>query len=352
MVRVLVLCLVTLPVALSARPSGAQELVTRLTLEDAVRLATRENPTLRAKGFELESARTGEITAGLRPNPTASYLMEQLGTGNEPQQTVTIGQTLELGGKRLRRLDSARAATRVAGYDLTEVRRQILFQVKRAYADVLAAQAALDLAEQNLRTLAEIERVQRFRAEKGDISELELLRLQVQQFAFQRDALEARQALQTAKIALRAVAGPDRIAQAFEVVGDLTFREVRYPGPDLVTLALANRPDLRSAEAAREKARADVNLARANPTWDVTPLLEYQRLPGNHTVGFAVSVPIRVFDRNQGEIARTMVEADRAEELRRAVLAQVRAEVLTALAALEGQRQKVLALRDVYLPKA
>ncbi len=337
---------------LAAGAAGAQERIAQLSLDEAVGLATRENHTLRAKGFELETVRANEITAGLRPNPTMSYLAEQWGNSGDPQHTASISQTLEMGGKRQRRLDSARAATRVAGHDLAEVRRQIVLQTKSVFVGILAAKAALALAEQNLKTIEELERVQRVRAERGDISELELTRIQVQRFAFERDALDARQAVRTARIALRAVAGPDRIAEDFDVVGELEFRDVRYPGPDLYQIALANRPDLRAVEAAREKARADINLARANAAWDITPLLEYQRLGQTNTAGFGVSVPIRIFDRNQGEIARTMVEADRVEEIRRAILVQIRADVGTALAAVEVQRQKVLALRDTFLPKA
>ena len=338
---------------LAAGAAGAQAPIAQLSLDEAVGLATRENHVLRAKGLELETVRANEITAGLRPNPTASYLAEQFGGPvDQRQHTVALTQTLETGGKRQRRLDSARAATRVAGHDLAEVRRQIVLQTQSVFVGVLAAKAALALAEQNLKTIEELERVQRVRAERGDISELELTRIQVQRFAFERDALDARQAVRTARIALRAVAGPDRIAEDFDVAGELEFRDVRFPGPDLVQIALANRPDLRTVEAAREKARADINLARANAAWDITPLLEYQRVGQANTAGFGVSVPIRIFDRNQGELARTMVEADRVEEVRRAILVQIRADVGTALAAVEVQRQKVLALRDTYLPKA
>ena len=343
-----------LPLLLGAQDAAAQDPLTRVSLEEAVNLATRQNHTLRAKALELEGVRAGEITAGLRPNPGLSFLADQYGGGsqNPVEYAVTISQTLELGGKRQRRLDSARAATRVAGHDLAEVRRQIVLQTQSAFVGVQAAKAALALAEQNLKSIEELETVQRFRAEKGDISELELIRIQVQRFAFERDALDARQAVRGAKIALRALAGPDRIAEDFDVVGELAFRDVSYPGPDLVGLALANRPDVKAAEAAREKARADVNLARANAAWDLTPLVEYKRIGADNTAGFGFSVPIRLFDQNQGEIARTLVEAERVEETRRALLVQVRAEVGTALAAAEAQRQKVLALQDTYLPKA
>ena len=113
----------------------AQEAIRRLSLDEALALALRQNPTVRAKVAELRSVRASEITAGLRPNPTATYLAEQFGGGSAAlvQHTFSIGQPIELGGKRQRRLESARAATRVTGHELEDVRRQIVFQVKKAF---------------------------------------------------------------------------------------------------------------------------------------------------------------------------------------------------------------------------
>lgn len=334
--------------------AGAQERVTHLSLDDAILLATRENRTLRAKEYEYRAVRASEITAGLRPNPSASYLAEQIpaGTDAKNQYTVTLSQPIETGGKRRRRIESARAGTRVTEAELADVRRQVVLQVKKAFTDALVARATLALAEQNLKTLDEVERLQRFRAEKGDISELELLRIQVQRFTFERDAADARQALRAGKIVLRAVAGPDSLADDFDLVGELESREVAVRRDDLYRLALANRPDLRAAEAAREKARADVNLARANASWDVTPQLEYQRIGNDNTIGFGFSVPLRIFDRNQGEIARTQAEVQRADTLREAAVLQALSEVDTALAGVMTERGKLVALQDVYLPKA
>src|SRR6516165_5922875 len=273
----------------------AQERLTSLTLDEALSLATRENFTLRAAQFDYQATRANEVTAGLIPNPSLSYLGEQL---NEPangqQYTAAIGQTIETGGKRQRRLDSARATTLVAGHALTGVEQQVLFQVKKSFTDLLTAKAALELAEQNLKTIGEIEKIQSLRAAKGDLSELELLRIQVQQYSFQRDAADARQAIQAAKSALRTFAGPDRIADDYDVVGKLDFRDFTFNKPELYNLAQANRPEIRAAEAAREKARADINLAQANAWWDLTPLLEYRRDGKIDTVGVGIIFPIRV----------------------------------------------------------
>src|SRR5262245_32170574 len=116
-------------------------------------------------------------------------------------------------------------------------------------------------------------------------------------------------------------------------------------------MALDARPDLRAAQAAREKASADINLAKANAWWDVTPQLEYQRIGPDNTIGFGFALPIKLFDRNQGEIARARAEAQRIDAAREALLAQALAEVDTALASVMAERQKAMLLRDTYLPK-
>lgn len=336
-----------------ALPAAAQVPLQRLTVDEAVAAALQHNPSLRAKTLELGSTQANEITAGLRPNPVASYLAEQLGNRNvDSQQTVTLGQPIETGGKRRRRLESARAATAVTTEEIADARRQVILLVRKAFTNALVARATIELAEDNLKALDEVERLQRFRVERGDLSELELLRLQVQRFAFERDATDARQAGETARIALRSAIGPAGVAESVEIVGALDFRDVSLDPSTLRRRALEARPDLRAAEAAQAKARADVELARANAWWDFTPQLEYQRIGNDNTIGVGISVPLRIFDRNQGEIARARSEVSRAAALRQAAATQALAEVDTAYAGVLVLRERVISLRDVYLPKA
>jgi outer membrane protein, heavy metal efflux system len=333
---------------------GQQPALSRVGLDDVLQLALHQNPTLRAQQFALESTKAGEITAGLRPNPTMNFLAEQFGGGSasQIQYTVNVGQPIELGGKRQRRIDSARAATRVAGYQLEDLRRQTILQVKTAFAGALIAREQVALAEENLKTLDDTERLQRLRVEKGDLSELELLRIQMQRFTFERDAADARQALAAAKIALRTAAGERNIAPNFDVAGELGFKEVPLDRTAVRRAALDHRPDLRASEADRERARADHRLARANAWFDITPQIEYQRIGPDNTVGFGFSIPLRLFDRNQGEIARTQTEMRRVDAVREATALQILAAVDTDLTAAATQRERVVRLRDVYLPKA
>src|SRR5215831_15541227 len=196
MVRMLaVTCCVALLGAADPSAAQAPAPITKLTLDDALTLARAANPTI---------------------------LAEQFGSGNVAvtQYTFNVGQPIELGGKRQRRIDSAKAATRVTDYELTDVRRQVVFQVKKSFTDILVARESVALAEQNLTMLDELERVHRLRAEKGDISGLELLRLQIERFAFERDATDARQALGNARIALRQVVGQERLAEDFDAEGE------------------------------------------------------------------------------------------------------------------------------------
>src|SRR5262245_2588273 len=160
-VMVVALCMAVGPWCAIVR---AQERLTQLSLTEAVSLAAQGNPTLRAKQFEYQSVADTEITAGLRPHPTANFLDEQFAgdsTGSQATYTVSVGQPIELCGKRQRRVESARAATRVTGYELDDVRRQIVFIVKKSFTDALVARDTLALAEDNLRTLDELERIQR-----------------------------------------------------------------------------------------------------------------------------------------------------------------------------------------------
>src|SRR5215468_9322573 len=322
MVRMLaVICWIALLGAADPSAAQAPAPITKLTLDDALTLARAANPTIRAKEYEVQAVGANEVTAALRPNPTATFLAEQFGSGNVAvtQYTFNVGQPIELGGKRQRRIDSAKAATRVTDYELTDVRRQVIFLVKKSFTDLLVARESVTLAEQNLTMLDELERVHRLRADKGDISGLELLRLEIERFAFERDATDARQALGSARIALRTVVGPDRVTEDFDAVGDLAFPELTKSKSELYRMALDARPDLRAAQAAREKAAADISLAKANAWWDVTPQIEYQRIGPDNTIGFGFALAL--------------------------------AEVDTALATVAAERQKATLLRDHYLPK-
>src|SRR5262249_5417594 len=193
-----------------------------------------------------------DTTAAPGPNRVASYAAEKLGNRKvAPQHTVTLGQPIELGGKRQRRLDSARATSQVTAAELDDLRRQVEAQVKKAYTDLLVASEILNLTADSLKSLDEVEQLQRLRAEKGDISKLELTRLQLQRFAFERDLVDVRQAASAARIALGLAVGRDAVPPDVAVIGELARQDGPLDADILRRRALDARPDLRGAEAAR-----------------------------------------------------------------------------------------------------
>ena len=216
---------VLLVVVVPSGSSSAQAWPAWLSVDDAVVLALQGSALSRAMQQEYRTTQANEITAGLWPNPVASYTAEQLGNRNvDPQHTVTAGQPIELGGKRQRRLDSARATSQVTAAELDDLRRQVVAQDKNAFTDLPVATEILELTADSLKSLDEVERLQRRRADKGDISELELTRLQLQRFAFERELVDARQAASAARIALGPAMGREAVPPDVAVVG------IRAPG--------------------------------------------------------------------------------------------------------------------------
>lgn len=324
----------------------------RLSLPAAIEMAGRDNPTLRAKGHELSATRANETTAATSPNPSFSY---NRGNFNTPRISdgVAVGTTVELGGKRERRIDSAQAATRQTSYELADLKRQVLFQVKAAYVGVLQAKAIQQFTQQNLTALDEVTRLQQARFQRGDLSGLELNRIRSDRFQSENDAADALLGVQNARITLRSLVSPDRIPEQFDVIGELTYRQIRTDRQKLYEQAVLNRPDLQSLEAARQKAEADIRLARSNSVLDVSPIANWNRDgTGNQTWGLGLSVPLQIFDRNQGEIARTRADAERVNANLQAAAIQVQDDLAGALAQLDNAERKLVMLRDTYLPLA
>src|SRR5262249_59567220 len=171
------------------------------------------------------------------------------------EQPVRRGQPGGRGGRGQGGLAGGGAASRVTAAELDDLRRQVVAQVKKAFTDLLVADAILNLTAASLRSLDEVERLQRIRAEKGDISELELTRLQLQRFAFERDLVDARQATVAARIALGLAIGRAPAPPGVVIVGELTRTDGLPDAVDLLHSALARRPDLKAAEVSHIRAR-------------------------------------------------------------------------------------------------
>jgi cobalt-zinc-cadmium efflux system outer membrane protein len=343
-----------------AIPVAAEE-IKALTLTQALALAEQQNPTLNAQELSIESNRANEITAGLRPNPQFQ--------NDTTSATAGIYQEFEIGGKRPARRESARLATSISRTDFADARRTLVLNVRQAFVSALQAKSDIDLAQKNLSSFQKVIDLQRLRLEKGALSGGDFLKIELQMLQFQTDLEDANLAFKTSRATLRALLGGTYLPEQFEVEGELRATPFEGDLAELQQLALANRPDLQSAETGRQKAAADLRLARANaipdPTIGASLLHAGSEIGGpswfqpffpkgatSNAMGLGVSFPIPLFNRSQGEIARTKSEQRRADFLAQATRNQVREDVETAYASFESSRERVRLYEQNYLSRA
>jgi outer membrane protein, heavy metal efflux system len=309
-----------------------------LSLEEALGILRANNPNLGAGRSQVKAVGANEITANLRPNPIFISANQDFNIFNPSEFDIVNGQeftqgvnqTIERGGKRAARLESARWSTRLAekGYEDTE--RQLEFAVKSAFVTVLHAKSNLQLAQDSLQDYKETVRVNEIRLKAGDISATEFQRIQVEQSSFERDVLDAQMALTQARIQLASLLGIPKVPENFDVAGELTAPELAVTLDDLQAMALDHRPDYLAAQDGVKKAEADVRLARANGATDITVGGEFKRNGPDNTVGFTVSFPLRFFDRNQGEKARSRFQLESSQYSAVAAKTSVSADVAQA----------------------
>jgi cobalt-zinc-cadmium efflux system outer membrane protein len=341
--------------------------VSSLTWNQVKDALLAKNPTILAGQLTVAESRTLETSALLRPNPQVSLSGD--GTQLTPHDGIwrplsgvvlTPGASylIERGNKRELRGDSARLATSGVTSDQQDVTRNLVFVARSAFLATLQAKALLQVTKDNLEYYDRVIALNRGRFTAGDISELDFDRIQIQRVQFESDYENARVSLRTAKIQLLAVLNDRRPVDSFDVEGDFDFRELSRTGPDLHQQAADSRPDLRSAAIAIEKARADHQLAIANGTADPTISAWYSHNPSFanpyavNTFGTSVSVPLRIFDRNQGEKARTLLEIQRAGHVRESLLSDVYRDVDSAYAAVESVQALLRPYRDRYLQQS
>ena len=331
-----------------------------ITLQQAEATALRQNPSLQAQALVEESARAGQVTAGLRPNPLLS--------NETADQTIMVTQLFELGGKRRRRIESARLATDVAHSQFADARRLLLLNVRATFAAGLLAQSNLALARENVENFRKVEELNRMRFDAGEIARADLLKVRLQGLQFTSDLQDAMLALATAKAALRVLLSSPDLPEDFTLAGDELVSDETRSLEELKGHALAARPDLQAAQTAVRKAEADWRLARANRVADVSVLAGwlhagpsfgppwfqpfYPKGPSTNTFGLGLSVPLRIFDRNQGEIARTRVEIDRTAALAQSARDQILSDVETAFAAMQVNKERIALYESTYLDAA
>lgn len=331
-----------------------------LSWEEVRERFRQNNPALLAGQTFVEESKAVEVTAGLRPNPQLSFIADQFRVFNpnplvpfqNAQITPVLSQLFERRNKRHLRVASARFATSIAATDLADQERQLTFNLRDAFNRILQAKSLLQLAQDNLVYYDKVIAVNRERYKAGDISQVDLMRVELQRVQFASDLLNAQVNLRTAKIALLSLMNERRPVDSFDVAGDFGFKESILLMDELRQMALDSRPDLQSATTAVDKARNDHQLAWANGSTDPNVSFEYQRTQQDNTAGIGVSFPIRIFDRNQGEKARTSLEMRRSAHLRQNMVAGIYRDVDSAAASVQSVLSLLKPYRDQYLKEA
>ncbi len=339
--------------------SLAQKALTWQEVRDKFEAA---NPTLRAGQIGIDESRAQEVTANLRPNPNLTILADQIdpfngGPSHGPfaylLSSGSVSQLWERQHKRGLRLESAQKATAITVSGQADLERNLLFNFRGAFIQTLQEKAILNLAKENLAYYDHVLDVNRERYKAGGIAQVDLKRLELQRVQYLSDLQTADVNLRTAKIQLLMLLNEQTPVEQFDVIGPFDFAEQIPPLNDVRQAALDTRPDLRAALQSVAKAKTDYRLAVANGSTDPTLGFDVGRNPPiDEYIGFSVSIPLRIFDRNQGEKRRTQLDIDRNDRLAAAARAQVFNDVDSAYATVNSAVILLKPYKEQYLEEA
>jgi len=344
----------------AAVPSHAQGAPTRVTLEQAIDLALQHNPALVAERTLILQNQAQEITANLRPNPTlgadAQFLpffnpsnFTSTYMDNSAQFDVGIGYLFERGKKRQHRLAAAKDQTSVTQAQVTDFERSLTFNVSQQFVAVLLAQATIDLAEKDVGSFKQTVDIGQAQYKAGAISEGDYLMIKLQLLQFQSDIAQAKLAKVTALATLHQFLGYATVPDDFDVDGTLTYEQLHSGLDTLKALALKTRPDLLAAQRNVTASISAEKLAEANGKVDVAGTVDYSHVSDANALSFFVSVPLPIFNKNQGEIARTKAVITQSQAQQTAASDQVLNDVLTAYETLHTNDQIIQLYQSGYL---
>jgi len=357
-------CLALLLAAALAESCFAQKALTWQEVRDRFEAA---NPTVRAGQIGIDESRAQEITAFLRPNPnfTLSTDGTQLARFHRVWQpfsgtqfSTNFSYLHERQHKRELRLESAQKATGIATSGQADVERNLVFNLRTAFVQTLQEKAILELAKENLSYYDKVLDVNRDRFKAGAISQVDLDRLELQRVQYESDLQMAEESLETAKIVLLMLLNDRTPVDQFDVTGPFDFSTQISPLDEIRQTALDTRPDLKAALQSVDKAKSDHRLAVANGSTDPTLSAWYTYNPSfnnpndHQTLGASISIPLRIFDRNQGEKLRTQLDIDRNEKLMEATRAQVFSDVDSAYATVTSTVTLLQPYKNKYLQQA
>ncbi len=343
--------------------AAAAQSTTLITLDQAINLALAHSHTLKATRTMILQNQAQEITANLRPNPTLSadtqfipFFSPQDFSGdnlnNTQQFDIGLGYLFERGHKRQSRLQAARDQTAVTRAQVTDAERTLAFNVGQQFVSVLLAESTLQFADQDLKGFQQTVDISESQFKAGYIGEGDYLKIKLQLLQFQTDVSSARLAKVQALVALRGLMGYNAVPADFDVMGDLAYTPLNANVEDLQAKALRERPDYRAAELGITAAQSQIKLAKANSKVDVNGTYDVSHVADETTGSIFVSFDLPIFNRNQGEIARTNYALTQAQETEQAASDTVLSDVANAYAAVKSNDEIVQLYTSGYLKQA
>jgi cobalt-zinc-cadmium efflux system outer membrane protein len=334
-----------------------------ISLDQAIDLALAQSHTLKAARTQILQNQAQEITANLRPNPTLGadtqfipFFSPQDFSGdnlnNVQQFDLGIGYLFERGHKRQRRLQAARDATAVTRAQVADTERTLAFNVGQQFVSVLLAESTLQFALQDLKSFQQTVDIGAAQYKAGYIGEGDYLKIELQLLQFQTDVSSARLAKAQALVGLRQLLGYHTVPADFDVIGDLAYQPIKANLEDLQMKAMRERPDFRAAELGITAAQSQILLAKANSKVDVNGTYDFTHVSGENTASIFANFELPIFNRNQGEIARTGYALTQAQEQQQAASDTVLSDVSNAYEAIRSNEEIVQLYTSGYLKQA
>lgn len=335
----------------------------RVDLEQAIQLAIKHNHALKAAENTIQQSEAEEVTAAIRPNPVFTYddlyvpifSPNQLNSAtldNITEFDLGFSYTFERGHKRQARMDAAKDATAVTRSQVKDNERGLTFNVAQQFVNVLLAKADLDFANQDLASFQQTVNLSQEQFRAGAIGEGDLLKIKLQLLQFQTDVSAAKLALVQSQLGLRELLGFESVPADFDVIGDLAYAPLHGNQEDLQSQALRLRPDLLAAQLGVTASQSQYQLAKANRSRSLTTTFDYTHVSDLNSAGFTVNIEIPIYDRNQGEIARTHDAITQANELQSAASETVITDVANAFQAMKVNDQIIQLYTSGYLQQA
>jgi outer membrane protein, heavy metal efflux system len=358
--------------ALTASGYAQSNVPTSIALDEAIQMALQHNHNMPAARTTIQQSQAEEITQNLRPNPTLFADWEYLPVGSPSKQNpdlypgvstsdylknnteadIGLSYLIERGGKRHARLQAQQDITAQTRSLVEDNGRGLTFQVATLFYNVQLAESMLELAEKDLKSFQETVDISEHQYKAGGISENDYLMIKLQLLQFESDLEEAQLARVQALSDLRQLLGYESVAQNYDVAGPFEYQPVKGNLEDLQLKALQNRPDLRAAQQGVIAANSQLVLQKANGKQDVTVQGNYSHVNGINAATFYGSIPLPIFNRNQGEIARARFAITQAQELEKATNGQALTDVYDAYQGLRTNDKVVLLYISKYLEAA